>query len=404
LLLALAGAAAWESYVYFRIQARSTAVIRGFNPTENGVARETIAGLDDGKSVFLSPGFAQFSPLRFLVYGAYKLRDGRNTLDDRPYAAILPATGLPLPADSGNVLMLLESQYWPLREHILSFYPQAAIELAQLSDGSPLYVRVSVAAQDVSALTGLTLRTTFADGRVTRERASSIEPPSGPSPTAAEWEGAIRLDRSARYEFESGSAWQVFLDDRPFVGEGFLGQGLYRIHVLWSPQTPDAAPLRWRIDGGDWEPVPSPLLFNVSARPQGLEVTYWDNTSWEGERLFTQIAPFVMLSWTEDMLPGTAFSARFSGTLEIVEAGTYEFQVEADDGARLLLDSRLIGEGLVPNQPNRFNASIGLEPGLHSLQLDYVQFGGGSGLRLMWRHGEGQFEPVPPSALIPTQP
>ena len=75
-ITALVGAAAWESYVYFQIQARSTAVLRGFNPTENGVARETVTALESGKSVFLSPGFGQFSPLRFLVYGAYKSTRG----------------------------------------------------------------------------------------------------------------------------------------------------------------------------------------------------------------------------------------------------------------------------------------------------------------------------------------
>jgi hypothetical protein len=196
----------------------------------------------------------------------------------------------------------------------------------------------------------------------------------------------------------------VLLDDRLFTGEGFLGQGLYRIRVLWSPQPGDVHDLRWRVDGGDWQAVPSGLLFDVLGKPSGLLTAYWSNTSWDGEPLFRQVTPFLLLSWTEGTLPGTAFSARFTGTLKIQQAGSYDFQVEADDGARLYLDGKVLGEGLIPNRPNRFDASVNLEPGDHPIQLDYVQFGGGSALRLMWRHGDGTFEPVPPSALVPSTP
>ncbi|HET6847121.1 MAG TPA: PA14 domain-containing protein, partial [Anaerolineales bacterium] len=404
MIVSLAAAGAWEAYVYFGIQARSIAVIRGFNAMENGVAHETITALESGKSVYVSPGFAQFSPLRFLVYGVYKARDGRNTLDDPPYRTILPATGLPLPAESGDTLMLLESQYWPLREYIQALYPRARIELMQLSDGNPLYVRVAVPAEVVVALQGLRLTTTFADGRTVTSRALSLEAPAEASATHAEWDGAIRLEHSGRYEFESSPGWQVMLDGRAFAGEGFLGQGLYRIDVARSPEAGAASDLRWRVDGGDWQSVPPSLLFDVPAERHGLLATYWTNPSWEGEPLFRQVTPFVLLSWSEGMLPAGPFSARFTGTLHISQSGTYEFQVEADDGARLLIDGSVLGEGLIPNQPNRFNSSASLDAGDHPIQLDYVQFGGGSALRLMWRHGDSPFEPVPPSALIPSLP
>ena len=300
--------------------------------------------------------------------------------------------------------MLLESQYWPLREQIHALYPNSSIELAELSDGSPLYVRVSVAAGDVAALQGLTQSISYGDGRTTVGRSSSIEPPSDPAVTQAVWDGGLRLDRSGLYEFESGSGWQVALDDRPVSGEGFLGQGLYRLHVLWASQPGSHPPLRWRIDKGDWEALPSSLLFNVPGNRNGLMATYWSNPSWDGAPLFRQVTPFVWLAWPDGTLPTSAFSARLAGNLRITEAGSYEFQVEADDGARLFLDDQLVGEGLVPNQPNRFNVSMDLDVGDHPLRLDYVQFGGGNALRLMWRHADLPFEPVPPSALIPSEP
>jgi hypothetical protein len=48
-MTAVAGAAIWEPAVYFGAQAHSPAVIAGFNPTENGVAHETIAALKAGR-------------------------------------------------------------------------------------------------------------------------------------------------------------------------------------------------------------------------------------------------------------------------------------------------------------------------------------------------------------------
>ena len=161
-------------------------------------------------------------------------------------------------------------------------------------------------------------------------------------------------------------------------------------------------PLASRVDRGAWEPIPAELLFDVPGFRSGLLATYWSNTAWEGDALFRQVTPFVLLSWAEGTLPTTAFSTRLTGTLHITQGGPYEFQVEADDGARLLLDGQPLGEGLVPNQPNRFHASVDLAPGDHSVRLDYVQFGGGSALRLMWRPPNGDWEPVPPSVLTPT--
>jgi hypothetical protein len=90
--------------------------------------------------------------------------------------------------------------------------------------------------------------------------------------------------------------------------------------------------------------------------------------------------------------------------LKVTEPGVYTFHIEADDGARLIIDGMTIGEGMTPGQPNDFDVQFALTPGTHPIEVDYFQQGGGTALRLLWRLGDGPLAPVPPSALIPAQP
>jgi hypothetical protein len=103
-------------------------------------------------------------------------------------------------------------------------------------------------------------------------------------------------------------------------------------------------------------------------------------------------------------VPAGPFSARYTGLLQITQEGAYLFRVEADDGARLVLDGEVIGEGLTPNQPNTFEAVVDLMPGQHAIQVDYFQQGGGSALRLFWAHAQEPLAPVPPDVLTPAEP
>ncbi len=66
----------------------------------------------------------------------------------------------------------------------------------------------------------------------------------------------------------------------------------------------------------------------------------------------------------------------------MTEPGEYRLIIHADDGARLTLDGKLIGEGLIADQPNDFEATVDLSVGDHPIQIDYFQAGGGSALVL----------------------
>ena len=406
-IFALAGAALWESGVYFGPQASSSAVKSAFNPIENGVAQETISALQAGETVYLSPTLTNFSPLRFLLYGLIKPEKGINILDNPPFNTILPEVNLPIPDDGHDALILLDNTYWPLRDHITSFYPKAQVDLVQLQPAEPLYMRVKVPRAQLAALQGLDELLTYADRRQEQRVASQVEiNPNDPPLNQVTWQGAIRLEHGGDYVFHGEGGLQVFLDDQQIDGMHYFGRGIYRLRVVGDGPIGSDARFLWQIPGGDTVPVPPQALFRVTGPVQGLLGTYWNNMNWEGNPLFHQITPFLLLAWPDEqpIVPNGEFSARYTGSLHVVEAGSYQFRIEADDGARLTLDGAVLGEGMTAGQANEFNATLDLTAGDHPLEIDYFQQGGGSALRFFWSYNGEPLTPVPPSALIPAQP
>ena len=407
-LVALSGAAAWEASTYFGRQAASIEVVQGFNPTENRVAQEVIAAVAAGKEVYLSPQLSEYSPLRFLLYGVMKEKTGVNTLDNAPYHVLLPETNLPVPNTNRDVLMLLSVNYWPLRDYVTSYYPDAQTELVTLREDLPLYARIQIPAQQIAALQGLTQTITYADGRTEERAVSQVEWPSGSAEVSqVTWEGTIRLEHGGMYDFRAEGDLLVMLDYEEVEGKRYLGRGQYPLTVVWNKGDASQAGLVWQQPGQEgYVPVPPETLFRYAGPQQGLLGTYWDNTNWEGPPVFQQVTPFLLLSWPDEqpIVPNGPFSARYTGYLRIEQAGTYVFKIEADDGARLILDGEVQGESMTPGQPNTVEVSTDLLAGEHTIQIDYFQQGGGSALRLLWIYGDNPIAPVPPSVLTPALP
>ena len=406
IVLILTGAATWESNVYFGRQAQSIEVVRGFNPMENQIAREVISAWQEGKTIYLSPKFSEFSPLRFLLYGVVKEQTGLNTLDDRPYKVILPEVNLPVPDSGQDVLMLLDSEYWPLSDFFASIYPDARMELIRLEDGSPIYLRVEISRQQVAAVQGLRQRWSATDGRLKERIVQQIESVTEAPSAAVEWEGVLRLEHGDQVDLIAEGGMQILLDGKPWSGPVYLGRGIYSLHILRQAGSQGQPRLLWRLGNQSATTIPSEALFHIPLPRTGLLSSYYQNENWEGEPVFQQITPFLLLAWPDEtpLASVNQFSARYQAILRISQAGNYLLRVEADDGARLILDGKVIGEGLNPGQPNSFETMLLLTPGDHTLQLDYFQHGGGSTLRLLWKVGEQPLAPVPPAVLIPVQP
>lgn len=401
--LCLAAAAVWESSVFINRQMTSPRVRAWFNPVEFAVGNEVVDALKAGQTIYLSPNFYNYSPMRFLVYGYMKPATGINTLDDHPYRLVRPEVTLPITDLSQDAVFLLDMWYQPVMEYFHIFYPNAQIDTVQPEGYDPLYLRVTVPLSDLAARQGLFYIATLTDGREVKGDSKGLTMPAEvKGQTVVEWHGSLRIERSGVYNFFGTDEIQLSLDDQPWSGSRFLCSGLHPVAVRWNAANSSELPqLRWAIDEESATAIPDQNWFRMDPIDQGLTGYYYRGADWEGEPVCSRPTPFFMLSWLdEDPIPG-AFSAVFKGILRVPETGEYRLVINADDGARLTLDGVVVGESMTPEHNNDIDVKVALSSGDHPIQIDYYQLGGGSTLTFKWQPPGQPLSLVPMDALYP---
>ncbi|MFZ1753078.1 MAG: PA14 domain-containing protein [Caldilineaceae bacterium] len=400
-VLPLAGFAGyWEIDTYFNRQATAPSVQASFNIMETRVGHEVVAALDKGAAVYLSHRFYNFSPLRFLVYGAVADKMDANPLDNPPFHLARPEVDLPVPANGAGALFLLDPYYESVMDYFRLFYPNADIRMEQGPGGGNIYLRAEVPAADLARLQGLNAEVLHGDGSTQTLTGPAFQlENAGDDVASVRWTGSLRLESSGVYELVVQGDGRLSLDGAGWSGAAYLGRGLHGIEIEQNGPSPVA--LSWRRPDGTVEAVPADAFFNVGPPEQGLWGTYYANENWSGPPLMEQITPFLLLAWPPNEPTFHPFSATYSGLLRIETPGLYQFRVEADDGVRFTLDGTVLGEGLIPDRPNGVRAELELAAGDHPIQIDYFQRGGGSALEFFWSPpGSGEV-PVPPAALLP---
>ena len=410
LALALLGWCGWLNFdTFFHKQAGDLRVWQAFSPVETTLAREVAAKQDD-HSLYLSHRFYYFSPLQFLTY--QPLDRGGGGLRQRPYHLASPVDDLPLPDLSGNdALFLLDDHYADLLELFTLYYPGTRAELVQTAHGQPLYLSVTVPGEEIVALHGLEGRYVLGAGQALRRRdgvldlAWPADLPSAQVPQRIEWTGGLHIPASGPYALRSEGGLQVELDGQPLVEGGrFLGKGLHALRMVQEAPLSagrELARLLWTPPGQAEAVVPPEALFAIGPWEHGLRGRYFRGEAWQGEPVFEQVSPVLLFAWPEEEPGLGSFSVQWTGSIEAPREGSYFFRVSADDGVRLWLDGRVVGEGLVPDQPNMVEVSVELTAGRHPIRVDYFQRGGGKMLELWWTPPGGKHQVVPPSVLWP---
>jgi hypothetical protein len=136
-------------------------------------------------------------------------------------------------------------------------------------------------------------------------------------------------------------------------------------------------------------PPPPPQTF------QGWKVSYYSNPALSGSPVAYEDVPNLNFDFNwgygspNPAVPVDYFSARFERTLNF-QAGYYRFNVSADDGVRLYIDSDLV--------INEWHEASGLQyssarwlTGMHSLKLEYLELVGVASLRFSY-----EYSPNPP--------
>ena len=155
----------------------------------------------------------------------------------------------------------------------------------------------------------------------------------------------------------------------------------------------DVAPCEWLEDDPHLQrPAPVyPELWQSEPRPRPCAKCpwygeYWNNTDQSGPATLVRNDASINFNWgfgspDPARIFADNFSARWSRNVT-VNGGTWRFNVQADDGIRLVVDNQPVLDfyTFVGNQTR--SADVFLNPGTHNIRLDYVERTGVALVRL----------------------
>ena len=93
------------------------------------------------------------------------------------------------------------------------------------------------------------------------------------------------------------------------------------------------------------------------------------------------------------------FGYNFDGYLKVPATGVYNFSLEANDGAVLLINDKLIIDNDGGHRAQRLDTKIGLKKGWHPIKVDYFQQGLAKSLTVTWEGPGVKRQEIPKNAL-----
>ena len=151
------------------------------------------------------------------------------------------------------------------------------------------------------------------------------------------------------------------------------------------------------------------LLGGASSRGAGtgLSADYYDNVDFTSLK-FSRVDPMVAFDWgtgsPSNTIAADTFSVRWFGQVQPAFSEVYRFHVEADDGARLWVNDRLITARTVRSAAvPEISGTIALVAGKPvNLRLEFIETSGTAKVRLSWSSPSQPRETIPQAALYPT--
>jgi predicted alpha-1,2-mannosidase len=94
------------------------------------------------------------------------------------------------------------------------------------------------------------------------------------------------------------------------------------------------------------------------------------------------------------------FGYNLEGYLKVPETGVYTFSLEANDGAVLFINNRMIIDNDGGHRAQKLDTKIGLKKGWHPIKVDYFQQGLAKSLTVIWEGPGVEEQEIPKSVLF----
>jgi len=107
---------------------------------------------------------------------------------------------------------------------------------------------------------------------------------------------------------------------------------------------------------------------------------------------------------TDPALPQRQMSVRWDGFWFVPRGGAIRLSVMADDEVRVWLDDELVADRHVTDGYRTHVDPVVVEPGVHGLRVEYVQYGGGMAVDVLWAPLGLDFSPLAAERLFVERP
>ncbi|HXT68790.1 MAG TPA: glycoside hydrolase family 3 N-terminal domain-containing protein [Vicinamibacterales bacterium] len=144
----------------------------------------------------------------------------------------------------------------------------------------------------------------------------------------------------------------------------------------------------------EFDVVPASQLSSgpAEAPVPGLAGEYFDNPRLEGNPVLRRTDTRMDFRWTLNSpgrgIPFDWYSARWTGTITVPQAGVSRIGVEGNDGYRLYLDDKIIIDNWQKRSFSTRTVPLTLAPGSsHRIKLEYFETTGVARVKLIWNAG-----------------
>jgi SH3-like domain-containing protein len=119
---------------------------------------------------------------------------------------------------------------------------------------------------------------------------------------------------------------------------------------------------------------------------------YFNNKTLGGDPVARTTETHLSLNWEETApyrpVPADGWSARWTTSILVQQAGKYKFRLGADDGVRFYVNDRLVLDQFSNGSFRTFFVDVALQPGQNSFRVEYFEDTQSSGLLVDCQYGE----------------
>ncbi len=183
----------------------------------------------------------------------------------------------------------------------------------------------------------------------------------------------------------------------------------------YSVTNTSSCSLQWSAPGICKEVIPTSQLFapvaSCTGTGTGLRAEYFSNTAvaapFPAVPTVVTIVPTIDFDWGQGSPAGISqnfFKARFTGSIQSTDAGTYTFFATADDGVRLWVNGQLLVDGWIDQVATEYQAQINLAACTeYPIRMEYYENTGGALCKLAWSGPVFDNQVVSPMQLTGTE-